>query len=174
MFLQHKPIPSYCRRRLPTNLKGGRGGRLTSEVVEDAEDEDVDDLHEDQQDDDPLELAALPVVHDVLEQLQVLLDDGCSFKDVPVPVLEVEGLLQGDVEPVQGLVFPGDVRRIEDVQVFGDLVLDLQDVPDEALQAPAGEGQLAGGFERVDVDRGLAEQVVGDLQVLVQPPIGTC
>lgn len=66
-------------------------------MVEDAEDEDVDDLHVDQQDDDPRELAALLVVHDVLEQLQVLLDDGCPLQDVAVTVLEVEGLLERDV-----------------------------------------------------------------------------
>ena len=41
-------------------------------------------------------------------------------------------------------------------------------MPDEALQAPSREVQLAGGLERVDVDRGLAEQVVGNLEGLVQ------
>jgi len=100
------------------------------------------------------------VVHDVLEQLEVFLDDRRALVDVAVAVLQVKCLLQRHVQLVQRLVLPRDVGRVEDVEVLGDLVLDFQHVPNEHLELSARDFKRPMCLERVDVLARFAQQLV--------------
>ena len=57
-----------------------------SEVIQNPQHKHIDDLHQDEQDDDPFQFAAFTVVHDVLKKLQIFFDDRDSLGDVSVAV----------------------------------------------------------------------------------------
>ena len=65
-----------------------------SQVIPNAQSKHIDHLHQGQGDDDPFQFAALPVVHDVLEQFEVFFQNDRALVDLPVAVFQVKRLFQ--------------------------------------------------------------------------------
>src|SRR5690606_16575928 len=82
-------------------------------LIDYSHDEKVQYFHQYQQNDDPFQPTALPLVHDVLEKPQVLLDDLPLLLDGPIAVLEIEELFQIPVQTVELLIFPYLLRGIK-------------------------------------------------------------
>lgn len=72
--------------------------------------QEVQYLHKDKDDHNPLEGEALAVLDKVFEEAQILLHNLQFIADVPETYLQVERRLQADVDPVARLILLGDVR----------------------------------------------------------------
>ena len=99
----------------------------------DPKDKQIRHFYQDEDDDDPLEFTALSVFHDVLKKLKILFDDGSALIDISLAVFEVKGLFQRDMQSIHGFVLPGDVWGIKNIEVFGNLVFDVQDLANKSF-----------------------------------------
>jgi len=98
------------------------------------------------------------VLHDVFEKIEIFFYNFQPFLDVSESHLQVEGIFQAYINLIQDLIFPGNIRRIKDVQVFCDLILQVQGPANILLQVLAGNIQLSLFLEYLCVVIGFFQQ----------------
>src|ERR1700730_11212428 len=64
-------------------------------------------LYQNQNDNNPFEQITVSILHDILEQFQVLLYNFHSLLNISKSFLEIEGAFQPDVNFIQVLILPG-------------------------------------------------------------------
>src|SRR5882757_10038475 len=97
-------------------------------------DQQVEHFQGDKDNNDPFQEGAVTILQQVLKQLQVFFDDLQPFTDVPEPFLQIEGPFQPEIDTVEVLILPGLRGRIENIQILGDPVLQIEGLADVFLQ----------------------------------------
>jgi hypothetical protein len=114
----------------------GRAGRFTGQLAtrlmhfEKFVNQQIEDFQKNKDNDDPLEESAIAILQKVFEQFQVFPDDLEALPDVPEAFLQIKGPFQTQVDLVKIFVFPGLGWRVENVEVFGDAVLQVEGLAD--------------------------------------------
>src|ERR1700728_4755019 len=94
----------------------------------------IDNLERNENNNDPFEERTVPILQQVFEKFQIFPHDLQTFPDIPIPVLQIKRLFHTLVDPVQILILPGLGQRVENIQILGNPILEMERFADIFFQ----------------------------------------